>query len=182
MGLKLGLEGVYWFHFAEDKLLWRASVPSVVKLRLEWNPVAECQSVCAAWTWLSYVGLCGAGFCCVVMLLDWLSFVSVVSWIWFALAGCNHTVLYRHCNILTCMLHWDTPAESVAGVWRDCSELMWSSGWFRCRHFEWTEKNKRLVHVVWNWEKAALFTADWVAFRALLPTVAKTLQNKWHSN
>jgi len=28
--------------------------------------------------------------CCWV---GWLSFVSVVSWIWFALAGCNHTVL-----------------------------------------------------------------------------------------
>jgi TM2 domain-containing membrane protein YozV len=51
--------------------------------------------------------------CCWV---GWLSFVSVVSWIWFALAGYNHTVLYSNCNILTCVLHWDTLAESVAGV------------------------------------------------------------------
>ena len=54
--------------------------------------------------------------CYFVGLVGWLSFVSVVSWIWFALAGYNHTVLYRNCNILTCMLHCDTSAESVAGV------------------------------------------------------------------
>ena len=35
MDLKLGLEGVYWFHIAEDKFPWRAAVPSVVKLRFE---------------------------------------------------------------------------------------------------------------------------------------------------
>jgi len=48
----------------------------------------------AAWTWVSMLGCVVQDFvallCCWV---GWLSFVSVVSWIWFALAGCNHTVL-----------------------------------------------------------------------------------------
>lgn len=67
---------------------------------------------------LCWVVLLWLLLCYVVGLVGWLSFVSMVGWIWFALAGYNHTVVYRKCTILTCMLHWDTSAEPVGGAWK----------------------------------------------------------------
>lgn len=186
---------MYWLYFAEDKLPWRAAVPSVLKLRFEcnavnffssWMSVCQDKLCCLDLVVLCWVVLCWVLLrCYVAVLVGWVLFHWLAGFglLWLVITTpCSTEIVmfWRACCTRTRQLsQWQVCVCVRACLTRFVTEVI---KWLvRCRHFDWTQKNKRLIRVIWN-EKSGLFTADWVAFRTSLLTVANTLQNKWHSN